>query len=93
MFAVYRVGNMLRHPLLNLRIKLQYRLTHISADSQRTELIGLLNRAGHAPTLPRQCDHGLVSQKIVVYMAIFVVATPFRHRGLNIFRIFLSRKF
>ena len=49
----------------------------------------LSSRAGHATTLPRQCDHVLRPQhKIIDYyiMSIFVVASSltFRHPNLNI---------
>ena len=45
------------------------------------------SRAGHATTLPRQVT--MCSGNKNVDYAIFVVATPFRHRGLTIFCFFL----
>ena len=53
----------------------------------------MLWRAGHGTTLPRQFVTMLWDHKIVVYciMLICIVATPFRLRGLDIFRIFSSQ--
>ena len=52
-------------------------------------------RAGQATTLPRQRDYVVQATKLLVfhyYNTIFVVATPFRHRDLCIFKIFLVPK-
>ena len=52
----------------------------------------LFCRAGHAKILPRQCGHVFEPQSCVLlqyyYISIFGVATPSRHRDLNIFQIF-----
>ena len=51
--------------------------------------IVVLPRAGHATTLSRQGDH-VFRPKNEVYciIALFVVFTPFRQQGLNIFEFF-----
>ena len=73
-----------------------------SAHSPSTDTTQLSPSPGWAPelgmarTLPRQRDHAFKPNKLVVYALWFkyeyVVATSFRHRGLNIFHIFLSLK-
>ena len=51
-------------------------------------------RAGHKTTLPRQRDHVFRREKNCWFfyfcMSIFLVATPFRHQGLNIVSYFTS---
>ena len=48
-------------------------------------------RAGHTPQMPRQRNH-FSGQKIQCIMATFVVATTFRHRGLNVNRNFACHR-
>ena len=44
----------------------------------------LKTRAGHATILPRQRDHAFRPQSCYCSINMFVVATPSRHRDLNI---------
>ena len=51
---------------------------------------GHIARAGHTTTLPQKTWPCFQAKNFTVccIIALLVMATPFRHRGLNIFRIF-----
>ena len=81
--------SLIRVPVQNTKdvIKVQYSIQNASYTGtlQQSPAVARDNTAAS----PRQCEY-VFRPKMVDYcfMSIFVAATPFRHQGLNFFRIF-----